>query len=58
MRNRIRNWLIDLANKIGTKEYYQFGEEIRGMVEHKGELIVFTEKQIYKHDGKKFKNLE
>lgn len=58
MRQKIRFWLINLANKIGGQEYYQFGEEITGMLEHKKKLIVCTKTQMYSFDGKKFKLLK
>lgn len=47
MRNKIRNLLIWLANKIGTDDYYDFGEPITGVITFGKDLLVYTKHSIY-----------
>lgn len=47
LRNRVRDFLIRLANDIGDKTYYDFGEPIVNGFTFKKKLIVFTKSGIY-----------
>lgn len=53
MRNKIKQWLISLANAIGDKSYYDFGEPICHLVTYKDMLVVSTKNTVYYFkDGK------
>lgn len=58
LRNIIRFWLIDLANKIGGSDYYDFGSEVKGMSEHKGNLYIFTKESVFLMKDHKAEKLE
>jgi hypothetical protein len=58
MKNKIRQWLINLANKIGDKDYYDFGEPITQVVVFGDTLIVSTKHSIYGNRGGKSKWLK
>lgn len=52
MRNKIRWYLIKLANWIGTKEHFDFGEPIVAVVPHLNSLIVGTSSGLFKYKEK------
>jgi hypothetical protein len=54
MRNKIRWLIIRFANWIGTKEYYDLGSEITGLIAFNKNLFVATRYSVYKYDGKKY----
>lgn len=54
MRNKIRSWLIRLANWIGDGSYYDFGEPVIALVTFRKNLIIGTSNSLYKYDGKKY----
>lgn len=54
MRNKIRWWLIILANFIGTKEHHDLGEPIVGLVTLGKKLFVATKGSLYLYKDKKY----
>lgn len=54
IRQRIRTWLIDLANRIGGKDHYDFGEPIVGISTYKNFLIAATKHSVWSTTGKKW----
>ena len=53
MRNKIKGLLIILANWIGTKDYYDFGEQVIALQQFKGKLFVATKHTLYQMNEKK-----
>ena len=53
VREKVRHWLIRLANRIGSGEYYDFGSPIISTFALKNVLIAATRSSIYGYkDGK------
>lgn len=52
MRNKIRNLLMKLANRIGDGSYYDFGEPIVATLSFGKILVVATENSVYGWNGK------
>ena len=46
-RNKIKRLLIRLANWIGDNSYYDFGDEVVGIMEYKGSLMLATKSSLY-----------
>lgn len=58
MRNKIKRLLIRLANWIGDKTYYDFGDEIVGLRQFEDSLYVGTKGSVFRSkDGKKWKKV-
>lgn len=48
MRRELRWLLIRFANWVGgSKDYYDFGEPVVAMLEHKKSLVICTNKSIF-----------
>ncbi len=62
MRNKLRWWLIKVANWIGnpnpcTEGYYDFGEPIKQTFSYGKWIVVSTERSIYYYNNKKWHKL-
>jgi hypothetical protein len=58
MRNKIRDILIRLANWIGDRGYYDFGEPIKYTQTWKDGLVVATStKLFFSDDGRTWKEI-